>query len=87
MLKQKFRLFRIFSLTAQCSAQQPKWQNSCSKMWSIEQLYIELGSKACATRILVMGSVRQLFPLILTVSIKKIPLANGKGNPGYFNWQ
>ena len=21
----------------------PKWQNSCSKMWSIEQLYIELG--------------------------------------------
>ena len=25
------------------SAQQPKWQNSCSKMWSIEQLYIELG--------------------------------------------
>ena len=25
------------------TAQQPKWQNSCSKMWSIEQLYIELG--------------------------------------------
>ena len=24
-------------------AQQPKWQKSCSKMWSIEQLYIELG--------------------------------------------
>ena len=32
-------VFRNFSLTAQ----QPKWQNSCSKMWSIEQLYIELG--------------------------------------------
>ena len=39
ILKQKFRRFRNFSLTAQ----QPKWQNSCSKMWSIEQLYIELG--------------------------------------------
>ena len=25
------------------TAQQPKWQSSCSKMWSIEQLYIELG--------------------------------------------
>ena len=25
------------------TAQQPKWQDSCSKMWSIEQLYIELG--------------------------------------------
>ena len=25
------------------SAKQPKWQNSCSKMWPIEQLYIELG--------------------------------------------
>ena len=28
----------IFSNTAQ----QPKWQNSCSQMWPIEQLYIEL---------------------------------------------
>ena len=37
-LKQKFRRFRNFSFTAQ----QPKWQNSCSKMWPIEQLYIEL---------------------------------------------
>ena len=25
------------------TAQQPKWQNSCTKMWPIEQLYIELG--------------------------------------------
>ena len=25
------------------TAQQSKWQNSCSQMWSIEQLYIELG--------------------------------------------
>ena len=25
-------------------AQQPKWQNPCSKMWPIEQLYIELGT-------------------------------------------
>ena len=25
------------------SAQQLKWQISCPKMWSIEQLYIELG--------------------------------------------
>ena len=25
------------------NAQQPKWQNSCSKMWPIEQLYMELG--------------------------------------------
>ena len=41
--KQKFRRFRNFSLTAHSAAQQPKWQNSCSKMWSIEQLYIELG--------------------------------------------
>ena len=31
--------FQKFSLTAQ----QPKWQNSCSQLWSIEQLYIELG--------------------------------------------
>ena len=43
ILKQKFRRFRNFSLTAHSAAQQPKWQNSCSKMWSIEQLYIELG--------------------------------------------
>ena len=34
-----------------------------------------------------MGSLRQLFPLILMVSITKIPLANGRGNLGYFNWQ
>ena len=40
ILKQKFRCFRNFSL----NAQQPKWQNSRSKMWSIEQLYIELGA-------------------------------------------
>ena len=39
LLKQKFRRFRNFSFTAQ----QPKWQNSCSQMWLIEQLYIELG--------------------------------------------
>ena len=39
ILKQKFRCFRNFSITAQ----QPKWQNSCSKMWPIEHLYIELG--------------------------------------------
>ena len=39
ILKQNFRRFRNFSLTAQ----QPKWQNSCFKMWPIEQLYIELG--------------------------------------------
>ena len=25
------------------TAQQPKWQNSCFKMWPIEQLYVELG--------------------------------------------
>ena len=25
------------------SAQQPKWQNSCSQMWLKKQLYIELG--------------------------------------------
>ena len=25
------------------TAQQPKWQNSSSKMWPIDQLYIELG--------------------------------------------
>ena len=25
---------------------QPKWQISCSKMWPIEQLYIELGFNA-----------------------------------------
>ena len=44
--KQKFRCFRNFSLTAHSASQQPKWQNSCSKMWSIEQLYLELGSKS-----------------------------------------
>ena len=33
----------IFHFTAHSAAQQPKWQNSCSKMWSIEQLHIELG--------------------------------------------
>ena len=27
------------------AAQQPKWQNLCSKMWPIEQLYIELGKQ------------------------------------------
>ena len=32
-------MFQKFSLTAQ----QPKLQNSCSQMWLIEQLYIELG--------------------------------------------
>ena len=30
------------------TAQKPKWQNSCSKMWPIEQLYIELGLVAVA---------------------------------------
>ena len=39
ILKQKFGRFRNFPFTAQ----QPKWQKSCSKMWPIEQLYIELG--------------------------------------------
>ena len=38
-VKQKFLHFRNFSFTAQ----QPTWQKSCSKMWPIEQLYIELG--------------------------------------------
>jgi hypothetical protein len=37
--KQKFRRFRNFPFPAQ----QPKWQSLCSKMWPIEQLYIELG--------------------------------------------
>ena len=41
VLKQKFRRFRNFPFTAQ----QPKWQNSCSQMWPIEQLYIELGQQ------------------------------------------
>ena len=40
LLKQKFRRFRNFPFTAQ----QPKWQKSCSKMWPIEQLCIELGT-------------------------------------------
>ena len=39
IFKQKFRRFRNFLFTAQ----QPKWQNLCSQMWPIEQLYIELG--------------------------------------------
>ena len=30
----------LFCLNA---AQQPKWQNSCSQMWPIEQMYTELG--------------------------------------------
>jgi hypothetical protein len=37
--KQKFGRFRNFLFTAQ----QPKWQKTYSKMWPIEQLYIELG--------------------------------------------
>ena len=40
LLKSIFNSFQKFALTAQ----QPKWENSCSKMWSIEQLYIELGN-------------------------------------------
>ena len=39
LFKQKFRRLRNFPFTAQ----QPKWQNSCSQKWHIEQLYIELG--------------------------------------------
>ena len=31
--------FQKFFITAQ----QPKWQNSCSQIWPIEQLFIELG--------------------------------------------
>ena len=27
-------------------AQQPKWQKSWSKLWPIEQLYIELGARS-----------------------------------------
>ena len=34
--------FVAFSEYMNFTAQQPKWQNSCSKRWSIEQLYIEL---------------------------------------------
>ena len=37
----EFPSLQKFSLTAH----QPKWQNSYSKMWPIEQLYIELGSE------------------------------------------
>ena len=33
------------------TAQQPKWQNSCSKMWPIEQLYIELGVQSGKTTV------------------------------------
>ena len=50
--KQKFRRFRNFSFTAQ----QPKWQNSCSQMWPIEQLYIELGNKQQHNIVLVLKS-------------------------------
>ena len=39
IFKQNFGRFRNFHFTTQ----QPKWQNSCSQMWPIEQLYIELG--------------------------------------------
>ena len=42
------------------TAQQPKWQNSCSKMWPIEQLYIELGSSAEVSSQTLEGSVLQL---------------------------
>ena len=38
-----FRSCLLFTKNFSLTAQQPKWQNSCSKMWSIEQLYIELG--------------------------------------------
>ena len=41
ILKQKVRRFRNVPFTTQ----QPKWQKTYSKMWPIEQLYIELGSK------------------------------------------
>ena len=35
--------FKKFFTYCLLTAQQPKWQNLCSKMWSLEQLYIELG--------------------------------------------
>ena len=43
---QKVACLSIISVVSEIflnTAQQPKWQNSCSQMWHIEQLYIELG--------------------------------------------
>ena len=42
----------VFSEYSSFTAQQPKWQKSCSKMSPIEQLYIELGQKAIFIQVL-----------------------------------
>ena len=72
LLKQKFSCFRDFSFTAQ----QPKWQNSCSRMWPIEQLYIELGCSVSILKALrYIGKQlidRGVSRKILTYSSKKI---------------
>ena len=69
ILKQKFRCFRNFSLTAQ----QPKWQNSCSKICPIEKLYIELGlylilKKSCNISFLSLRAWDESNQVILSIT-------------------
>ena len=49
----------LFFLTAQ-SYPESKWKNSCSKLWLVNQLYIELGADVHNS-----ASYQQLFPLPL----------------------
>ena len=56
------------------TAQQPKWQISCSKMWpTIEQLYIELGKHVTVEKHLVFDGFLSFFtdpnPIIVYIVI------------------
>ena len=47
----------------------PKQKNSCSKMWLIDQLYIELGYvHTKQTRLLKVHNIDQLFTIVMLVS-------------------
>ena len=61
ILKQKFRRFRNFLLLPN----QPRWQISCSKIWPIEQLYIELGVEI-GEFLLKLGSLCKLFSIFFS---------------------
>ena len=57
---QKVAYLRKISVVSEIfhnTAQQPKWQNSCSQIWQIEQLYIELGLGPYMARWFVTSAV------------------------------
>ena len=67
------------------TAQQPKWQKSCSKMRSIEQLYIELGFRPnCPTvvflKLIILKSSLQYKLMVATKLQFKIEFQIRKGN-------